>query len=47
MKRKICKEHDVNVIYIKYTWLETEKEIRDALHKMGLRFLGKILNINI
>ena len=36
MKRKICKEHDVNVIDIKYTWMETEKEIRDILHKNGL-----------
>ncbi len=36
MKRKICKEHDVNVIDIKYTWLEIEKEIRNILHKNGI-----------
>ena len=36
MKRKICKEHDVNVIDVKYTWMETEKVIIDILHKNGI-----------
>ena len=47
MKRKICKSHDLNVIDIKYTWLETEKETEIFYIKMGLRFLSKILNINL
>ena len=37
MKRKICKDNGVKIIDIKYTWMETEKEIKHILHKNGIK----------
>jgi len=36
MKRKICKENGVKVIDIKYTWMETEKEVKEILTENGI-----------